>query len=85
MNNRDIFITDANRMLISMAPHVAQRKTAKMLHEAVTELDRSCQWKFDNDGYYQTTCGNGWSFDDGGIPDNGVNYCPYCGGKVFET
>ena len=36
--NRTKFIAEANSMLISMAPHVASRKTANMLREAVDEL-----------------------------------------------
>ena len=36
--NRAKFIEEANSMLIGMAPHVASRKTANMLREAVEEL-----------------------------------------------
>ena len=36
--NRAKFIEEANQMLIGMAPHVASRKTANMLREAVEEL-----------------------------------------------
>ncbi len=38
MNNRANFIKEANSMLIGMAPHVASRKTANMLREAVVML-----------------------------------------------
>lgn len=83
--NRTKFIKESISMLNSMAPHIASRKTATMLRKATEELRKDCIWTFDNDGYYQTTCGNGWSFEDGGIRDNGVNFCPYCGGIVIET
>jgi len=83
--NRDKFIKEANSILIGMAPHVASRKTAIRLKEATEELSRECGWRLDSDGYYQTECINGWSFDNGGIKENGLVYCPYCGGIIIEN
>jgi|Deesub1362B_J571_1020462.scaffolds.fasta_scaffold24845_1 hypothetical protein len=80
--NRIEIVNIGRDLVRGMAPHVASRKTANILREAVDELARECNWTFDNDGYYQTTCGNGWNFEGGEILDNGVVYCPYCGGIV---
>lgn len=80
--NRNEIVNIGRTLIRGMAPHVASRKTGNMLREAVNELARECEWIFDSDGYYKTTCGEGWSFEDGGILDNDVVYCPYCGGIV---
>jgi hypothetical protein len=85
--NRDEFTKKSFQMISSMAPHVASRKTANMLRAATEELMRECRWKKDvqGRGNYDTQCGNTWTFVDGGISENLVEYCPYCGGIVFET
>jgi len=47
MNNRAKFIKEANSMLIGMAPHIASRKTANMLREAVeiiSTLENYDEW-----------------------------------------
>jgi hypothetical protein len=53
--------------------------------EKLKNLVHKCNWTFNDDGYYQTTCGNAWNFESGGILNNGVVFCPYCGGTVLET
>ena len=85
--NRNDFVKKAQQMLIGMAPHVASRVTANMLREATDELARECRWEEDTDGWgnYDTECGNTWAFVDGGISENLVAYCPYCGGIINET
>lgn len=48
--------------------------------------ERTCLWKFDEDHCkYDTGCGKAWSFIDDGIAENGLVYCPFCGGKVSEA
>lgn len=85
--NRIEFTKKAKQMLIGMPPHVASHTTANMLRDATDELSRECEWIKDIDGsdIYDTECGNSWVFTDGGIADNLVVYCPYCGGTVKEN
>lgn len=51
------------------------------------DAERTCEWRgwgFDYGGTYDTQCGEAWTFEDGYLKDNGVNFCPYCGGLVKE-
>jgi len=45
-----------------------------------------CEWKQDDDfemgDTYHSSCGELWSFVDGGPTDNRVSYCHHCGKKV---
>ena len=36
----------------------------------------------DDSGTWRSSCGELWSFFDGGPKENRVTYCPHCGGKV---
>ena len=43
-----------------------------------------CEWTEDEDGIWETDCGNMHVFLDSGPDENGYIYCPYCGKKVGE-
>ena len=38
-----------------------------------------CRWKCNDDGYYETSCGEEWVFPEGAPHENGLIYCPHCG------
>lgn len=40
-----------------------------------------CKWSPD-DPYYGTSCGHEWQFIDGDVAENGVKFCPFCGGEI---
>ncbi len=67
-----------------------ERKT-KVIGEQVSKQYvpfRKCSWVyFENDieEYWETGCGEKYSFNDGGLKENGVNYCFKCGGKIRVT
>ena len=42
----------------------------------------SCEWKFDEEDYWETACGHYWCFLADGPKENGVKFCPYCGKEV---
>ena len=46
----------------------------------------TCTWTEQDDKdmpcTYESSCGEMWSFTDGGIKENRVTYCHHCGGKV---
>lgn len=45
-----------------------------------------CYWTYQNgDCYYDTGCGKAWSFETGDIKENGVKFCPFCGGRIQEV
>lgn len=43
---------------------------------------RICEWKPDDDGIYNTTCGNAFVFTDPGPKENNFKHCCYCGGEL---
>ena len=49
----------------------------------------TCTWAEQDDkdmpGTYESSCGEMWSFIDGGIKENRVTYCHHCGGKVVSA
>ncbi len=45
----------------------------------------TCTWAYDVDGYFITSCGNAWSFEDGGREENNCSFCPCCGGWIEES
>ena len=46
---------------------------------------KQCEWKYDDmEDFWETQCGNVWIMLEGGLIDNKVLYCPYCGCKIKE-
>jgi hypothetical protein len=46
----------------------------------------TCRWTYDeNLDMYETACGQGWAFTEGGLKDNKVRYCYHCGRVVEEV
>ena len=40
----------------------------------------TCEWTHDeNDGFWESACGEAWQFNDGGPADNNVRFCQGCG------
>lgn len=48
-----------------------------------------CLWKKqespDFDEFWETECGHTWALMEGGLEDNQVQFCPYCGQLIKET
>lgn len=51
----------------------------------------TCKWElqnedeaFDGDRYYETACGQAFSFFEGSKIDNEYKYCPFCGKEIEE-
>lgn len=45
-------------------------------------MTEKCKWSEDGDGVWDTSCGERFEFVDGGPPENGFEFCPYCGKKL---
>lgn len=40
----------------------------------------ACEWTHnEDDGFWDTECGQSWRFDDGGPKENHMNFCHSCG------
>ena len=49
------------------------------------ETPRPCTWIENEDGVYETNCGNMFVFNDGTPSENGFAFCPYCGLELSEN
>lgn len=46
----------------------------------------TCEWSHnDDDGFWETSCGEAWRFDDGGPKENSMNFCHGCGKTLRIT
>ena len=58
---------------------------------AQAEIERltrePCEWTEDECGLYLTSCGGGraWQFVEDTRAENGVRFCPFCGGEIQES
>ncbi len=43
-----------------------------------------CHWTQDEDGNWETECGNKFCFIDGIPTSNGLRFCCYCGGALIQ-
>jgi len=48
------------------------------------ETPLTCTWTQNEDGVYETNCGNLFAFNDGTPSENGFEFCPYCGRELRE-
>ena len=42
----------------------------------------TCTWTEDEDGAFETGCGDMFDFTNDGPSENGFKFCPYCGGEL---
>ena len=43
----------------------------------------TCEWTHnDDDGFWETACGEAWRFDDGGPAENSMKFCHSCGNSL---
>jgi hypothetical protein len=51
------------------------------------QLDKVCLWSEDDPdwGTWNADCGMVWMLDEGSPEDNGMVYCPKCGGKLQQA
>ena len=45
---------------------------------------KECRWTEDDDGIWQTDCGEAFTFIDAGPKENSMRYCCYCGKQLVE-
>ena len=50
------------------------------------ERKETCHWSYmdypASASYFEGECGVAWAMTDGGLEENGMNYCPRCGGAI---
>lgn len=50
----------------------------------MSEADETteCLWRHDSDGTWETSCGEAWTFIDGGPSENNARFCQGCGRPI---
>lgn len=46
-------------------------------------LTKTCSWEPESEDTYLTGCGKNFTFTDGGVADNGFEFCPFCGAAIL--
>lgn len=46
-------------------------------------MEKTCEWKPDDDNNFDTGCKNRFVFIDEGPIENGFEFCPYCGNRLI--
>ena len=65
---------------------LAQDKVIAKL-EAQVKAQPDCTWILEDDwdnASWQGDCGATWNLEAGGPKENGMNFCPDCGGNLIE-
>jgi len=64
---------EPEKMEIGLSPSDAQRPVERLVTR------RTCAWSDDDNGVYETECGNAFELNEGTPADNNMAYCCYCG------
>ena len=79
------------REMISLRDEVLASTKAELFDawKRIAEIETKptpCQWKYlgQEDGEWRATCGLSWWFENGGVKDNEIHFCPNCGHPVEE-
>lgn len=57
-------------------------EAADRLEELRVAAEKRCVWTPLMAYEYRASCGIEWAFGDGGPRENGVRFCPDCGGRI---
>ena len=56
------------------------RRTPQPTQAQAGAVPLTCEWAHnEDDGFWDTECGQSWRFDDGGPKENHMNFCHCCG------
>ena len=54
--------------------------TPQPTHAQAGAVPLTCEWTHnEDDGFWETACGEAWRFDDGGPGENNMHFCHSCG------
>jgi hypothetical protein len=90
---RPLLFSDARQAMLAARPTGPEVPTMIDPQE-LAELKRDparvspCIWECSSDpdvSFWNTSCGEAWTFITGGPKENGMKFCPYCGGRLIIT
>ena len=57
--------------------------TPQPTHAQAGAVPLTCEWTHnEDDGFWETACGEAWRFDDGGPGENNMHFCHSCGNSL---
>ena len=69
-----------DRLLFAGSPKVAVYTAPQPTQAQAGAVPLTCEWTHDeNDGFWESACGEAWQFNDGGPAGNNVRFCQGCG------
>lgn len=76
----DVLVWEDGGCQPATTAEVAMWKALAAVQQPVVREPLTCEWTHnDDDGYWDTSCGKAWRFDDGGPKENNMNFCHCCG------
>lgn len=63
-------------------PQYIMAMKARAAIKAADSVKENCVWTQVCEDYFDTECKKYFEFSDGGVADNGFEFCPYCGGAI---
>ena len=76
----DILVWKEGGCRPATSAEIAMWKALSAVQQPVVREPLTCEWTHnDDDGYWDTSCGKAWRFDDGGPKENNMNFCHCCG------
>ena len=73
--------------VILVVDHIQDEIVNEVTHRNTPDVTvpKTCSWTYDTTcEKYDTQCGHAWCFMEDGVKENGVKYCPFCGGLISE-
>lgn len=67
------------------APNTGKSRPNKKNQSMTSKCAANCAWSANEDGAYETTCGNIFEFNADGPTENGFKFCPYCGASITRA
>jgi len=71
-------------LVLTNQPENAMTALYTAVKAAWEKHERACIWRLNEDGFWDTGCGNAFELTEGGPRLNKFNYCSYCGGTLIE-
>ena len=80
VEQRDFWRGSADRWRDAEARLADERQAHQRTLTKLETALRVCTWRANDEGGWDTGCDQRWEFIDDGPTENGVQYCPFCGG-----
>ncbi|MDB4311927.1 hypothetical protein N9937_00715 [bacterium] len=73
---------DGGTIKESFIAHIAQALAAA--EQRGRDGSGTCEWAYDDDDFWNTSCDRAITFIVGGVTDNDYQHCPGCGKKILQ-